>query len=237
MRCRAWCACSGLQPPAAGSGHERHAYARPHRPLGRGRRGARSWKRLACALDAPPIQSERGRQDDAGSTGRSPLKHSAHETQQPGTRRDGLLGFGKADEGRIRWRWPSWSPARWQPVDHLRVVPACLLTGQHRGKGLGCPIRHRHREDPRGVLTTPRARRRRRGRAHSHLLLETAAVAAAILVGGHATLQGCNGRRRRDRKLVLCRRTLTVKGRIDESCPHRDQVASRTFTSRLGVDQ
>jgi hypothetical protein len=102
----------------------------------------------------------------------------------------GRLGFGKASEGRIGCAGTSWSPVRGRPVDHLRVVPAGLLTGQHRGKGLGSPIGHRHREDPLGVPTTRRARRRRRGRAHSHPLLETAAVVAAILVGGHATLQG-----------------------------------------------
>jgi hypothetical protein len=118
------------------------------------------------------------------------------------------LGFGKAREGRIWWRGSAWG----QPVDHLRIVPTCLLTGQYRGKGLGCPIRHRHREDPLGVPTTPRARCRHRGRAHSHPLLETAAVVAAILVDGHATLLGCNGRRCRDRKLVLCLRIPIVKG-------------------------
>ena len=129
-----------------------------------------------------------------------------------GARRDGCLGFGKAGEGRIRWGGTSWSSARGQPVDHLRVVAACLLTGQHRGKRPRCPRRHWHREDSLGVPTARRAGRRSRGRAHSHPLLETAAVLAAILVGGHATLQGCNGRRRRDRKLVLCPRIPVVKG-------------------------
>ena len=85
--------------------------------------------------------------------------------------------------------------------------------GQHRGKGLGRPIGHRYRKDSLGVPTTCWARCRCGGRAHRHPLLETAAVAAAILIGGHVTLQGCNGRRCRDRKLVLCRRTLSVKGR------------------------
>jgi hypothetical protein len=102
------------------------------------------------------------------------------------------LGFGKASEGGIRWSGTSWSSARGQPVDHLRVVAACLLTGQHRGNGLGSPRRHWYREDPLGVPTAHRARRGRRGRAHSHPLLETAAVVAAILIGGHSTLQGCS---------------------------------------------
>ena len=136
---------------------------------------------------------------------------SERQAQQLGARRDGCLGFGKAGEGRIRWGGTSWSSAPGQPVDHLRVVAACLLTGQHRGKRPRCPRRHWHREDPLGVPAARRAGRRSRGRAHSHPLLETAAVLAAILVGGHATLQGCNGRRRRDRKLVLCPRIPVVK--------------------------
>jgi hypothetical protein len=141
-------------------------------------------------------------------------QHAAH---RPGDRHSmrrlgRWLGSGKAREGRIGRSCTSWSPTLGQPVDHLRVVPACLLTRQHPGKGLGCPIRHWHRKDPLGVPTAARARRSGRGRAHGHPLLEAAAVAAAVLVGGHATLQGCNGRRRRDRKPVLCRHAPIVKG-------------------------
>ncbi len=139
---------------------------------------------------SPPVRSEQVVRDGAGETGRSPGSNPSH-AQQLGARRDGCLGFGKAGEGRIRWGGTSWSSARGQPVDHLRVVAACLLTGQHRGKRPRCPRRHWHREDPLGVPTARRAGRRRRGCAHSHPLLETAAVPAAILVGGHATLQGC----------------------------------------------
>jgi hypothetical protein len=108
-----------------------------------------------------------------------------HSMQRLGRR----LGFGKAGQSRVRRGGTSWSPARGQPVDHLRVVPACLLTCQHRGKGLRSPVRHRHGEDPLGIPTARRARRRRRGRTHGHPLLETATAVAAILVGGHATLQ------------------------------------------------
>ena len=225
----------GLQPRAAGSGHEHHARAQPHRPLGPGRRGARSPKGPASAQDTPPLQSKRDGQGWCWLDWALTLKQSAHEGQQLGARRDGSLGFGKAGEGRIRWGETSWSSARGQPVDHLRVVAACLLTGQHRGNGLGCPRRHWHREDPLGVPTARRAGRRRRGRAHSHPLLETAAVLAAILVGGHATLQGCNGRRRRDRKLVLCPRILIVKrGQASPATIATKSLPS--FTSRLGED-
>jgi hypothetical protein len=147
----------------------------------------------AHALEAArPVQTQ---DSDQALTG----KHATREARRP--RRstpqlDRRLRSGKAREGGIRWRGAWWSPARGYPVDYSWVVPACLLTRQHRGQGLGCRVRHRHREDPLGVPAATRARRRRRGRAHGHPLLETAAVAAAILVGGHSALQGCHGRGR-----------------------------------------
>jgi hypothetical protein len=149
------------------------------------------------------------------------------------------LGFGKASEGRIGCAGTSWSTVRGQAVDHLRVVAAGLLTGQHRGKGLGSPIGHRHGEDPLGVPTTRRARRRRRGCAHRHLLLETAAVIAAILVDGHATLQG------RQRSEALGPEACSMptyphrQERTDRQVlSHRDLVASHTLLpSRLGEDR
>jgi hypothetical protein len=139
------------------------------------------------------------------------------------------LGFGKASEDRIWCARTSWSPARGQPVDHLRVVAAGLLTRQHRGKGLGSPIGHRHREDPLGVPTTRRARRRRRPRTHSHPLLETAAVVAAILVAGHATLQGRQRSEASGPEACSMPTNRHRQGRTGGSCQHRDHVASHTL--------
>jgi hypothetical protein len=115
---------------------------------------------------------------------RQALRARGPATGRSTRRLGGALGSGKARVGGIRWRG-TWPPARGHPVDHLRVVAACLLTGQHPGKRLGCPVGHRHGEDPLGVPTAARARHRRRGRPHRHPLLETAAVIAAIVVDGH----------------------------------------------------
>ena len=105
---------------------------------------------------------------------------TGHSTRRLGD----ALGSGKARVGGIRWRG-TWPPTRRHPVDHLRVVATCFLTRQQPGKGRGCPVGHRHSEDPLGVPTAARARDSRRGRTHWHPLLETAAVIAAIVVGGH----------------------------------------------------
>jgi len=187
----------GYDQRAAGSGHAHQARPGPQPSLARNGRAARWWERPACALDAPLIAVRAGRSwmvlaSYWALTG----KQSAREARRSTRRLGGRLGFGKAREGGIRRRGAWWSPAWGHPVDHRWVVPACLLTRQHCGKRLGCPVRHRHREDPLGVPTAARARRNRCGRAHRHPLLETAAVAAAILVGGHSALQGCDGRRR-----------------------------------------
>jgi hypothetical protein len=178
---------------AVGSGHAHQARPSQRPSHARGGRAAGWWERSAYAWTLLRSRSERG----GGGlvlgiywvlTG----KQSAARGPAIGrsTRRlGGALGFGEARVGGIRWRG-TWSAARGHPVDHLRVVAACLLTCQHPGKGLGCSVGHRHGEDPPGVPTAARARHSRHGRPHRHLLLETAAVAAAILVGGHSVLQG-----------------------------------------------
>ena len=190
----------GYDQRAAGSGHAHQARPGQQPTLARGGRAARWWERPAYALDAPLIAVRAGRWwIGAGfllDAHREALRARGPATGRSTRRLGGALGSGKAREGGTRRSRTSWAAARGHPVDHLRVVAACLLTRQHRGKRLGCPVRHRHREDPLGVPTAARARRNRCGRAHRHPLLETAAVAAAILVGGHSALQGCDGRRR-----------------------------------------
>ena len=153
--------------------------------------------RLASCLLAEKVHIRAGRSSDWSERGVGGLMLGSYQvlTGEPlgarglatgrSTRRlGGALWSGKARVGGIRWggRWP---PAQGQPVDHLWVVAACLLTGQHPGKGLGCSVGHRHGEDSLGVPTAARARDSRRGRAHRHPLLETATVIAAIVVDGH----------------------------------------------------
>src|SRR5215218_8422255 len=165
-----------------------------------------------------------------------PLGARGPATGRSTRRLGGALWSGKACVGRIRRRG-RWPPAQGHPVDHLRVVPACLLTGQHPGKGLGRLIGHRHREDPLGVPTTRRARRRRRGRAHSHPLLETAAVVAAILVGGHAILQGRQRLEASGPEACSMPTHPHRQERTGGSYQHRHHVASHILPSRLGEDR
>jgi hypothetical protein len=150
-------------------------------------------KRPTCAQDAPLIAVRAGGRD------RVSFWPGAYREARPARRRvigrstrrlGSALGSGKACQGGIGRSQGAWSPARRHPVDHLWVVPACLLTRQQRGNGLGCPVGHRDREEPLGILTAAWAYRGRRGRAHWHALFEATAGAAAILVGGHSVLQG-----------------------------------------------
>jgi hypothetical protein len=100
----------------------------------------------------------------------------------------------RSGRGSRLWKAPrrsgkSWLLARRHAVDNLRVIPTCLLARQHRGERPGCPVGHRHREDPVGIATARRARTGRRRRAHRHRPLEDAAVATAVLVDGHSVVR------------------------------------------------
>ena len=184
-----WCCRSRPYQRTVGSGHAHQARPGQQPTLARGGRAARWWERPAYALDAPLI-AVRARRWWIGAGFLLGAHREARRARGPATGRStrrlgGALGSGKAREGGTRRSRTSWAAARGHPVDHLRVVAACLLTRQHRGNGLGCPVGHRHGEDPPGVPTAARAHHGRHGRAHRHPLLKTAAVTAAIVVDGH----------------------------------------------------
>jgi hypothetical protein len=118
------------------------------------------------------------------SPGSTPRPRPGDRTLDATARRRARVWGGA--RGRDSAKWDVVVVGAGAPRRHRWVVAACLLTRQHPGKGLGCPVGHRHGEDPLGVPTAARTRRNRCGRAHRHPLLETAAVTAAIFVGGHS---------------------------------------------------